>query len=70
MVKDLLANYDLEGKPQAEILDLLGPPETTSDSFAYRVGYMGWRREAPMVFDYTLIIRFQDGQVEAAYVQD
>ncbi len=36
----------------------------------YGVGYMGWRREAPMVFDYALVIRFRHGRVEAAYVQD
>jgi hypothetical protein len=79
MVKDLLNRRLLDGKPAAEIVELLGAPDEQSanqatgrvGSMDYELGYMGYNRNAGMVFPYHLLLDFDDdGTLKQAVIND
>jgi hypothetical protein len=72
MVKDLLAKHRLEGMTRAEIVALLGEPDSSHarGSGTYALGYMGGRAGAPFVFPHRLHVTFRDGRVTGCRIDD
>lgn len=72
MVKDLVGRDELEGATREDVVHLLGPPDHSSKStLSYEVGYMGFNRNALMVFSYRLLFELgADGTVKKVRVHD
>jgi hypothetical protein len=72
MVRDLLRRKLLDNSSKSAVVEILGRPDAEFASQAeYRVGYMGFNGNAPMVFSYRLILHFDsESRVEAVGVDD
>lgn len=61
MCNDLVASARLNGKTEAEIISILGPPDRKNgNTLCYEVGYLGFNPKAMLVFSYTMRIQMDE----------